>query len=604
MKKNLKWLAIIVAAIVALLIIGAVALPFFLPLEKIKDFTTSKISDALGCEVAIEKVSFNLFSGIKLEDISVGNAPGFSKTPFVRAKSLDLRYAFWPIFRRQLIVKEIRLVSPQIYIEKNAQGQFNFTSYKAKDKYPDKIYPDEEDAAKEDSSSDKKAPFSLIIDAFSVRDGTITYFDQATNTKSKLKNTNLTISGITLALLKPVNLHFKTLAIYQDKQVPISLAGKIEVDPTKNELKIPSLELNIAGEKAKIELTISNWKTGPDINFSISSKKLSIDPLLAIFAAGAPSDKKAAKPGAITKAVNKTTSSLPSTLALKGKIDLENITFQKFKIDKLDLDIRLFKKWLELEINEVGLYDGKLSGTALIKLVPGLSYQIKDLTLTGFNATPFVNALVETFLVDKPVYKDLIDKVYGRLDLSLNLSGSGVEPGPAFANAVAKGSFTLTGGEIKRIKTLAEIGTLINSNTLQENVKFKDLGASFSLRNKVLEIKDLKLEDTDFSAQFSGGADLGNGQWMAGNRLLVRLSPSLTQGLPSQLSVFRDDSGWLNLTFELTGAFKNTRLTPILATPIEKTVGKLKIKIEAQKLEIEKKVKEELEKKAKELLNF
>ena len=65
MKNLLKWAGIIVGILLLVLIIGTVALPIFLPLEKIKEFAVAKISETINREVKIEKVSFNLFSGIK-----------------------------------------------------------------------------------------------------------------------------------------------------------------------------------------------------------------------------------------------------------------------------------------------------------------------------------------------------------------------------------------------------------------------------------------------------------------------------------------------------------------------------------------------------------
>ena len=85
MKKFFKWVSIIAGVLVLLLIIGVVALPLIFPLEKIKDIAVAKISETINREVTVEKVSFNIFSGIKLEKLSISNRPGFTKKPFVSA---------------------------------------------------------------------------------------------------------------------------------------------------------------------------------------------------------------------------------------------------------------------------------------------------------------------------------------------------------------------------------------------------------------------------------------------------------------------------------------------------------------------------------------
>ena len=116
MKKAIKWIAITAGILVGLLIVGVVALPFILPLDKIKDMATTKISETINREVKVESISFNIFSGIELKGLSISNRAGFAKKPFVSADAIALRYAFWPIFKRQVIIKEIRLVKPEILI--------------------------------------------------------------------------------------------------------------------------------------------------------------------------------------------------------------------------------------------------------------------------------------------------------------------------------------------------------------------------------------------------------------------------------------------------------------------------------------------------------
>ena len=59
-----------------------------------------------------------------LEDISLRLI--FTDKPFISADAIELRYAFWPIFQRQLIIKEIRLVKPEILVEKSKYGSFNY----------------------------------------------------------------------------------------------------------------------------------------------------------------------------------------------------------------------------------------------------------------------------------------------------------------------------------------------------------------------------------------------------------------------------------------------------------------------------------------------
>lgn len=595
MKKILKWVSIIVGSLIGLLIIAAVALPFFLPLEKIKDMATEKISEAINREVKIEKISFNIFSGVKLEKLSVSNRKGYAKNPFVSADVVELRYAFWPIFKRQIIVKEVRLVKPEILVEKNSAGIFNFSDLtKKKAKKPAKKEKEEK--------KEKKKSFSLIVDTFSIRKARITYADYVTKQTSEIKNADLRVSGITLSMLKPIGLKFNATASYKGKDIPLSLATKIGLDLKKQKISVPSLALSIAGEKVNLSANVSNWKTGLAVDFSLSSNKLSLDTFLAVLSGGAPKEKKKLAPGELTKKVDKATAKIKSSYNINGNINVENVMFKEFSIEKIDLSLSLANKKAGLKIKEIALYDGKLSGTATVDLrKSGLSYDLKDLKLEGFNSTPLINDIVSVFLTKLPDYEDLKDKVYGKLSVGISLSGNGVETKEIFANAVGDGSFKLVGAEIKKMKIMTKIAETIKSNSLKEDMKFKDINAAFSIKNRVLTAKNLKFYDKDIQATFNGSVDLANLKWVEGNRLVVKVSPALSQGIPSEFNMFRDENGWFELTFEITGSLKAPLPKPILDKVIEKTIGNIKLQIEAKTIELEKQAQEELQKKEEEV---
>ena len=599
MKKLLKWSTIIVGGLIALLLIGIITLPFILPLEKIKDYATTKISETINREVKIEKVSFNIFSGIKLKNLSASNHKNFSKKSFVSADSIVLRYAFWPLFKRQVIIKEVRLVKPQILVEKNVGGEFNFSDLtERKNKKAAEGRRKEEKNKKSKKGKKEKEDFSIIVDTFSIKGGQIRYIDHGTKASSEIGNANLSISGFTLALLKPIDLKFSATATYQNKKIPLSLSSKIGLDLKNEKLSLPNLVLGLAGEKASISATVSKWKTAPAINFSITSNKLALDPLLAIFAAGTkPKTKKKAVRGALTKKINQSMAKISRQYRVNGKVKIKNLSIKGFNVNNLDLATTLSNKKVSLDIKDIALYEGNLSGQASVNLAtPGLSYNVSNLKLKGFNATPFVNTMATTFLTSLPDYKDMVDKVYGRLDLSVDLKGRGVEPQDIFANAVGNGSFALTGGEIKRMKTLASIGKTLKSNSLQGDMKVKNLDANFHLDKRVISTKDLRLEDQDIKASFTGGANLGTLKWVPGNRLTIKASPTVSKNLPQELRFFKDEKGWFELTFEITGSLKKPIPKPILDKPLEKVIGKLKIKIEAAEVEIQKKANEELKK--------
>ena len=606
MKNIIKWTGIVLGGLVALLIIASLLLYFFLPLNAIKDFATAKLSEQLHREVKIKSVSFNLFSGIKLKGLTVSNRKGYDERPFVSADAIELRYAFWPLFKGQVIIPEITLVKPEILIEKSRRGDFNFSDMfsQSAERKPQTVSP---------HATEKRTPINLIVNTFALSKGKISYIDYAAGSENQLKNINFKISGITLSMLKPIMVRASAVGTYQGKDIPISLSGGIQVDPVKEIVKLTDFSFSLAGETLNLAATA---KSGPEIEASLSTSKLSLDPFLAIFS-GAPSKapKEKAVTGALTQTLKQAASAIPQTLTLKGSVDFKNITLSHLKISALKLNLGLLKRVASIDIPEVAGYNGKLSAKGVINL-PALSYNFGKLEIRGFTAAPFINDAIDSFL---PNLLDLKNKVEGKLDVALSVKGSGVEMPEVFNNLEASGIILLADGKLGKLKSLSSIGEKYNLSILKQDMLVKGLRIEASLARKKLEVKKLTLQDTDLQVAFNGGLDFNKMEYVKGNVLNLKFSPDATRDLPRELSVFRDEKGFASMDFELQGSLAKPFPSPILTKPLEAVAGKIKAKIEAKKIEIEtkaqqelkkseeeakKKLEEEAKKKVKEILKF
>jgi len=606
MKNILKWSGIVLASIVVLIAAAAIALALFLPLDRIKDFAAAELSKALNRQVKIEKASFNIFTGIKLEKISVSERQTNAKKPFISADAIELRYDLWPLLQKRIVIKKAGLVKPEISIEKQLSGEFNFSD----------LLGTKKEGPKE---PEKKSglPLELMVNSFYISNGKIDYSDKGSGTNSSVNDLNLSVSGFDLTMSSPIEVKASSNVIYQGKSVPIGISCKAKADLPKETVTVSPIDLSIAGENANASIKVSNFKNGPDILLVLSSKKISVDPLLSIFSSP---DKKTEKKTDLTKTVDQITASIPKTLKAKAVIDISKLTFQNFTVDKIALSLGLVNKIATLDIKEIKFYEGTLSGAAKANLnVSGMAYEAKDLKLTGFNANPFSNSVIDTFLTDLTDYKDLKNKIYGKLDITVSLNGRGVEPKAVLKNLTGDAKLSLKNGEIKKTKILASVGDIIKSNSLKGDLKIGELIADAGIRNGIVNIRDLAFAHNDFKLDFKGGIDLNRLIWIAGNRLTLFLAPHATTGLSKEFELLRDPSGWLEVTFELTGSLKLPIPKPIFEKPVENLKKKVEEKAtkiineekEKAKTAITNKVSEEAErlkedaaKKIKELIKF
>jgi AsmA protein len=127
MKRILK----IVAIVVGVLILIAIAIPFFIDANTFRPTLESNLTSVLGRQVKVGNLSLRLLAGaVSADDISIADDPAFSKSPFVQAKSLKVGVEMMPlIFSKQLNVTELTLNQPDINLVRSQNGEkWNFSS--------------------------------------------------------------------------------------------------------------------------------------------------------------------------------------------------------------------------------------------------------------------------------------------------------------------------------------------------------------------------------------------------------------------------------------------------------------------------------------------
>src|SRR5260370_39008551 len=126
MNKTLRIILIVVVVLVLLLLVA----PFVIPVNQFRPTIEEKASTALGRKVQLGNISLSLISGsLSAENLSIGDDPKFSSSPFLTAKSLDVGVEIMPlIFSKTLNVTGVTIASPRVTLLHNAAGQWNYSS--------------------------------------------------------------------------------------------------------------------------------------------------------------------------------------------------------------------------------------------------------------------------------------------------------------------------------------------------------------------------------------------------------------------------------------------------------------------------------------------
>lgn len=120
----------IVGIVIAVLIVLAIAIPFFIDANSFRPKLESELTSALGRQVKVGNLKLSLFSGsVQANDISIADDPKFSTTPFIKAKSLSVGVEMMPlIFSKTLNVTGLTLTNPEISLLRTSSGVWNYSS--------------------------------------------------------------------------------------------------------------------------------------------------------------------------------------------------------------------------------------------------------------------------------------------------------------------------------------------------------------------------------------------------------------------------------------------------------------------------------------------
>lgn len=124
--KALRWLGIVVA----LLLVIVLAIPFLINVNQFRPRLETALTHALGREVKLGDLKLSILSGsVEASDLDIADDAAYSKTPFVRAKSLKVGVELQPlIFSKKLNVTGIEIQDPEIALVQSDAGVWNFAS--------------------------------------------------------------------------------------------------------------------------------------------------------------------------------------------------------------------------------------------------------------------------------------------------------------------------------------------------------------------------------------------------------------------------------------------------------------------------------------------
>lgn len=232
---------IIVGAIVLVLLILIVALPFLVDVNQFKPKLQAGIGDALGRKVDVGNISLAIFSGgVEIDDIAISDDPAFSHSSFLTAKKLTVGVNLIPlIFSKKLEVRSFGVVNPEVSLLRNSAGIWNYSSMGGGASKP---------KPKSDASSGSE---NLSVGKVTISNGKISVGTVGSSTKPLVyQDVNLEVSDLSTTSQFPFQLTAKdpsnAAVKVEGKAGPIDQADA-SLTPLNAKIDVEHLDLGASG---------------------------------------------------------------------------------------------------------------------------------------------------------------------------------------------------------------------------------------------------------------------------------------------------------------------------------------------------------------------
>ncbi len=221
-KKVLKWLGIIFAAILVIIIGIGIALMIIVD----KPFVEEQMENQLHRQVRIGDFQggvFSAVSGFTVSDVKISNfkaekelselkgKPVSDSNIFASMESLKFKISIPPLLKKQFVLNELMLYSPKINIVRYKSGAFNFSDLLVSKKLTpeeqaelEKKLKEEEEAAKEKAKEKAKPltaddiPVAINIGSVGMENGDINFSDQLSGQKINIYKVTVKVYDIAI----------------------------------------------------------------------------------------------------------------------------------------------------------------------------------------------------------------------------------------------------------------------------------------------------------------------------------------------------------------------------------------------------------------------
>jgi AsmA protein len=188
----IKYLAIMIGAVLALVIVAGIAVSLFFDPNDFRDQIQEGVKESTGRDLVIEgDIELDIFPWLALDvgKASLGNAEGFGDEPMARFDRATLSVKLLPmLLSREVSIGTANLESLHLNLAVDRNGRSN---------WEDLAKADEEPAPADESADGEDTTLSLNVTSINISNASFVYADARTGDRYSISNANLKTGNIT-----------------------------------------------------------------------------------------------------------------------------------------------------------------------------------------------------------------------------------------------------------------------------------------------------------------------------------------------------------------------------------------------------------------------
>lgn len=280
MKSILRLFAIVVGAV--LLIIGGLAayLALMFDINDYRDHLTAEVRKQTGRDLSIDgRIGLSVFPwlGVEMEDVTLGEAPGWGDEPFAVVRKLEARARFLPLLSGQVDVDRVRVEGLAVRVVKDENGRFNWSD----------LMEGSEGGTSRDSGPGERRPRQagtpaavLALGGLDVVDSSLQWLDRQQGVAHSLTGIELSVDAVRVGEPFEFALGFDARSDAPAMDGRVELAGRVTVQPERQHVAVAGLVMKLDASGVDVPGDRQSVSVRSNLAFDGGAGKLTLSQLV------------------------------------------------------------------------------------------------------------------------------------------------------------------------------------------------------------------------------------------------------------------------------------------------------------------------------------